>query len=332
MQRLKMGDTIGIFSPSSPASALNPERYARAKRFLEGKGFNLLEGDLTGKKDFYRSGSIKDRAEELNKLIRNKKVRCIIANIGGMNSNSILQYIDYEAFSNDPKIIIGLSDVTAILFAIYAKTGIPTFYGPTLIATLGEMEPFQSMTYSYFEDVLIKEFKGSYTYDIPDIWTEEFIDWNSQTKAKKGLKNSWLTLSQGSAEGRLIAGNLSTMDGIWGSDYMPAIKQGDILMIENCMLDASEVERMYAHLAITGIFEKIGGLIIGKHEKFNDCSSGRRHYEILKEVVGTFNIPVLAEVDCSHTHPMITLPIGIRVYMDATNHIIKLCEDAFIKG
>lgn len=129
MKKLKIGDTIGIYSPSSPVTNTAINRFARSKKFLEDKGFYILEGKLTGKRDFYRSGSIEERAEELNELIRNPEVRCIMSTIGGMNSNSILPYIDYEAFKRDPKIVIGYSDVTAILFAIYAKLVFLHFMG-----------------------------------------------------------------------------------------------------------------------------------------------------------------------------------------------------------
>ncbi len=329
MRQLNFGDTIGIFSPSTPSTVLTPKRYERAKNFLISKGFKLKEGSLTGKIDYYRAGAIEERADELNALIRDESVRCIIATIGGMNSNSLLPYIDYEAFRADPKIIVGLSDVTAILFAIYTMTGLTTFYGPTLVATLGEMKPFQSLTYQYFEDILVSGFGEGYRYRIPEIWTEESISWESQTEPKKGQDNVWLTLSKGYVEGRLIAGNLSTMSGIWGSPYMPEIQCGDILMIENCYKSAKEVERMYSHLLLNGVFDKVGGLIIGKHECFDDCGSGRKHYEILQEVIGVRDYPILAEVDCSHTHPMITLPIGTKVLLDATNHIIELREDVF---
>lgn len=197
MNRLNYGDTIGIFSPSTPTTVLTPKRYQRAKDFLISKGFKLKEGSLTGKEDFYRSGTIQDRAEELNILIRDKSVKCIIATIGGMNSNSLLPYIDYEAFRADPKIIVGLSDVTAILFAIYVKTGVTTFYGPTLVATLGEMEPFQSLTYRYFEDILVSGLGEGYRYKVPEIWTEERISWEEQADAKSGHGNKWVTLIGG---------------------------------------------------------------------------------------------------------------------------------------
>ena len=118
---LKYGDTIGIYSPSSPVTYTSPKRFERAKSYLQQKGFHILEGSLTGRYDFYRSGSIQERAEELNVLIRNPNVSCIMSTIGGMNSNSILPYIDYDAFLKNPKIMIGYSDATALLLEFTPK-------------------------------------------------------------------------------------------------------------------------------------------------------------------------------------------------------------------
>lgn len=120
--KLKKGYAIGIFSPSTPITAYAPKTFKRGVKYLEDKGFRIIEGNLTGKSDFYRSGSIKERAEELNNLIRNPKVKCIMSTIGGMNSNSLLLYIDYDSFKDNPKPIIEYSDVIAILLGIYAKT------------------------------------------------------------------------------------------------------------------------------------------------------------------------------------------------------------------
>ncbi len=100
-----------------------------------------MEGSLTNQYDYYRSGSIQERADELNDLIRNPNISCIMSTIGGMNSNSLLPYIDYDTFRNNPKIMIGYSDVSALLLGIYAKTGTPTFYGPALVPSFGEFEP-----------------------------------------------------------------------------------------------------------------------------------------------------------------------------------------------
>jgi len=78
------------------------ERYERAKAFLENKNFQIVTGSLTGKTDYYRSGSPKERAEELNELLRNPNVDMIMSTIGGTNANSMLPYIDYDAFRQHP--------------------------------------------------------------------------------------------------------------------------------------------------------------------------------------------------------------------------------------
>ena len=211
-------------------------------------GFKIIEGTLTGKYDFYRSGSIRERAEELNALIRNPEIKCIMSTIGGMNSNSILPYIDYEELKRNPKIIIGYSDVTAILLAIYAKTGINTYYGPALVASFGELPPFVDDTYEYFKELLIDEMQFPYTLKTPSDWTEEPMDWETQDRAKIQKENHLVTVYGGTVRGRLIGGNLDTMQGFWGSEHMPEIKDGDILFIEDALKDPATIERSFSML------------------------------------------------------------------------------------
>lgn len=328
MNKLKYGDTIGIFSPSTAITAIAPKRYKRGKEFLESKGFKIKEGKLTNKRDYYRSGSIKERAEELNELIRDPKVRCIMSTIGGMNSNSLLPYIDYDAFKKDPKIIIGYSDVTAILFAIYQKTGISTFYGPALVASFGEIYPFNEMTYKYFEDICIKG-EVNYEYNMPKFWTDEYINWEDQERSKEQYKNEWITLKEGSVEGRLVVGNLNTIMGFYGSQYMIDIKEGDILLIEDSLKDAATIERAFSLLKVNGVFDRISGLILGKHELFNSQDSLRKPHEILEEVMGDYDFPLMVDVDCSHTHPLFTTVIGKKIYFNSKSKKIRLIDKVF---
>lgn len=324
--KLRAGDSIGIFSPSSPVTYSSPKRFNRAKSFLEEKGFNIVEGKLTGKQDHYRSGGIKERADELNELIRNPTIKCIMSTIGGMNSNSLLPYIDYEAFKQHPKIIIGYSDVTAILLAIYAKTGIQTFYGPALVPSFGEFEPFVNYTYDYFKDILIEEQSLPYEMKVPPYWTDEFVNWEEKTKEKDQRPNEWICVNEGTATGRVIGGNLNTVQGFWGSEYMPEMKKGDILFIEDTMKTAAEIERSFSLLKVNGVFEKVSGIILGKHEHFDDNGTGRKPYEILLEVLGETKVPFLADFDCCHTHPMLTLPIGAEIKLDATHKKVSIVE------
>lgn len=330
--QLNRGDGIAVFSPSSPATVTAQKRYLRGKHYLEQKGFKVIEGELTGKRDFYRSGSIKERANELNNLIYNKEVKCIMAAIGGMNSNAILPYIDYEALKKNPKIIVGYSDVTALLLGIYAKTGLVTYYGPAMVASFGEFSPFVDRTYDYFTDIVMGKAAIPYSPIMPSHWTDEYINWDTQNVSKKLYDNQWMTLNSGKARGRLIGGNLNTMQGIWGSEYMPEIKEGDLLLIEDSLKDAATIERSFSLLKLNGVFDKIGGLIFGKHELYDDCGTGRKPYEILQEVMGTASYPILAEFDCCHTHPMITMPIGCEIELDSTQKKITIVDEFINRG
>ena len=325
-RKLRSGDAIAVFSPSSPATATAPTRYRRGRAYLEEKGLRFIEGERTGKLDFYRSGSIAERAQELNALIRNPEVRCIMAAIGGMNSNSLLPYLDYEALMRDPKIIVGYSDVTALLLGVYARTGLTTYYGPAVVASFGELPPWVDWTWSAFADVAMGMARPPHALPVPDQWTEEFIDWETQSRAKRGVANEMRTLHGGRVRGRLIGGNLNTMQGIWGTPYMPKIREGDVLLIEDSLKDAADVERSFSLLKLSGVFERIGGLILGKHELFDDLGSGRRPWEILMEVMGNVDFPVLAQFDCCHTHPMLTLPIGCEVELDADAQTLTLTQ------
>ena len=329
--RLKVGDTIGFFSPSSPATVFAPNRFARAKAYLEQQGFKLQAGLLTGKDDNYRSGSIQQRAEELNQLIRDPAVRCIMSTIGGSNSNSILPYIDYAALKNDPKIIIGYSDVTALLLGIYAQTGLVTYYGPALVASFGELPPLVDQTFASFKDLLCDVPALPYAYTMPRYWTDVRVGWENQVEEKPVSANHWEFRGEGKISGRLIGGNLNTMAGIWGSPYMPEIKQGDILLIEDSLKGIETVERSFAHLKLCGVFDKVAAVILGKHEGFDHRETYRSPYDVLLEVLNGQQVPIVNGFDSCHTHPMLTTPIGAHVTIDFEKREVLL-DKPWIEG
>lgn len=300
--------------------------HESGKKYLENKGFQIIDGKLYGKQDFYRSGSIQERAEEFNRLLYDDRVQILMAAIGGNNTNSILPYIDYTYLKNHPKIIIGYSDTTALLLAVYAKTGLVTFYGPALASSFGEFPPFVDMTYDHFKTIIGGELSVLHEYIMPSVWTDEFINWSQQDRKKEEAANEWVSVIPGSCTGRLIGGNLNTMEGFLGTEYMPEIKEGDILFIEDSLKDACTIERSFSLLKLAGVFDKIGGIILGKHEKFDDNGTGRKPYEILLEVLNGCKIPFLAEFDCCHTHPMFTMPIGCQVKLDASAKKVTLLE------
>ncbi len=202
-----------------------------------------------------------------------------------------------------------------------------TFYGPALVASFGELSPLVDETLAGFLSVCMAGGASlPHRLPTPTQWTEERLDWEHQTRAKQCWPNRLISVGTGRVRGRLIGGNLNTLAGIWGSPYMPSIERGDILLLEDSLKTAETVERSFAHLKLCGVFERIGALVLGKHELFDSQGSGKRPLDILLEVVGEPTFPILAEYDCAHTHPMLTLPLGIKAELDLDAQSLTLCE------
>lgn len=316
--------TIGVFTPSYPITAIATEAANNASNYLQGSGYRVKWGSLTGKRDFYRSGTAKERAEELNELIRDPKITCIMSSMGGMVSNAMLPYLDYDSFAAAPKPIIGHSDVSAILLGIYAKTGVTTYYGPNLVSSFGQKPPFLDFTLKCLEQTLYGELP--YLCPTPTFFSDETTDWSVPVPEKACQANRWVAVLPGQAEGRLIGGNLNTITGIMGSPYMPKFQKGDILFLEDTEKFAAHAERYFTLLKLCGVFDKVGGIILGKHRQFDDQGSGRTPADILLEVLDGRKLPILAEVDCCHTIPMLTLPIGGEVRLDSERRQIVILK------
>lgn len=162
---------------------------------------------------------------------------------------------------------------------------------------------------------------------MPPIWRGDILNSDNKTKEEIENSNEWVTVSTGKVKGRLIGGNFNTITGIWGSIYMPEILEGDILLLEDGSKNASITERSFSLLKLNGVFDKVKGIILGKHNSYDDEGSKRKPYEILLEVLGDTNIPILSEFDCSHTSPLLTLPIGVEIELDATNKNVSILNN-----
>lgn len=329
---LSPGDAIGFFSPSAAVTTWAPCRFARSRTYLESRGFQLVPGTLTGASDHYRSGTARARAEEFNALVRDPAVRCVMSTIGGMNSNALLPHLDYEAIVADPKIIIGYSDVTALLLGIHARTGLVTFHGPALVASFGELPPLVDQTFASFAAMTMAPPRAEHRYETPATWTDERLDWETQSRPKNEQRNT-VRVHRGRGRnnssivrGRLIGGNLNTIGGIWGSPFMPVIRDGDILLIEDSLKDIATVERSFAFLAVNGVFDRVAVVLLGKHELFDDKGTGRTPMDVLREMLNGRNLPVVEGFDSCHTHPMLTIPLGVNAEVDLSTGSVSIVE------
>lgn len=315
---------IGYFSSSTPITSISPERFERAKRFVESKGVSLVAGKLTGQSDFYRAGSIKERAAEINELIHDDSVDILMATIGGLNTNAILPLLDFEYLQTHPKTVVGYSDTTAFLLAVSTQApACRVLYGPALVASLGEFSPLVDYTWESFEKIVLNNRSDSVEIHAPEFWTDEAINWNEFKHEKKMTKNTWKYIGSTILKGKIIGGNLDTMAGIIGSKYFPDFSSEDILFIEDAEKDASIVEKNFAMLNNVGVFNKVKGIVLGKHALFDDLKTKRQPIDILREVLGNNSIPIIYDYDSSHTVPMITTPIGAMVEIDATKMTAK---------
>ncbi len=330
LPELTVGSTIGILSPSCPITYEAPYATEFAEKFLKNKGYRIVKGSLFGKSDSsYRSGTIRDRANELNELIHDSSVDCIMACAGGYVSVSMLPYIDYDYLKSHPKIIVGHSDVTSLLLAINEKCGFPTFYGPNFVTSFAHGEYYQNYALQTFESVV--NHKGSFIIEKPYFYTDEVTDWyetnekfDKNAAEEKMIENEWKTVIPGTAKGRLIGGNTDNLSLLYGNPFCPAIQQGDILFLENVNEEADFFERIIANLFSFGIFDKLSGLILGKAKGYDDISSEKTEIDILFEIIGKPKFPILADVDCGHTVPIITLPIGAEIEMDSAKKYITV--------
>ena len=127
--KLNLRDTIGVVAPSNPIIGENIEEIEKAKKIIEEKGFKIkFSKNLFSNSNGY-SATAKEKAEDLNEMFLDKDIKMIWCAKGGENSNSVLDYLDYDSIKNNPKIICGYSDITSLTNAIYQKTGLVTFSG-----------------------------------------------------------------------------------------------------------------------------------------------------------------------------------------------------------
>jgi muramoyltetrapeptide carboxypeptidase LdcA involved in peptidoglycan recycling len=153
-----------------------------------------------------------------------------------------------------------------------------------------------------------------------------FFNWEEKTKDKTRNKNQWITVNKGQAEGKILGGTLNAMSTILGTEYMPPVDKNTILFIEDTTKTAAYVERLFSLLKAHHYFQNIGGIILGKHERYDDQKTGKRPHDLLMEIAGEIEIPILGEFDCCHTHPCFTLPLGKRIRLDATKQTVSLLE------
>ena len=320
-RKLQIGDTIGIFTPSSPSYIANEELFQNGIKNLEGLGYKVKLGFLTDKRasEGYRSGTPKDRAKEFMNLIEDDEVNALISTIGGMNSNSMIPYLDFNLIREKRKIICGYSDVTSLHLSILKFSGLKTLYGPAIMTWFGEYPNGIKDSVDSFIKAVSTDFSSSRDLIPFEKWSNHFRDWSNgdwkNLDRKWTNSKGWKVLNPGEVTGEIVVANLNTLMSSAGTSYFPEL-EGKILLIEEMSASWSQEERSLTQLKLMGVFDKISGLIMGRPEIPDNEGATFDLNELLLEVVGVINYPIISDFDCSHTVPMHTIGQRSKIYLN----------------
>lgn len=308
-KKLQKGDTIGLISPAGVA--YDTQSYQIAFESLQAMGLIVKEGRFLRNRYGYLAGTDAERATEINEMFADDTVKGILALRGGWGCARILDKIDYELIARKPKILGGFSDLTALINAVYAKTGLVTFHSP--MAT----SDWNNFSFDYFKRVL---------FDGEAVFFENPKEKNDSLAQKN---NRIQTITSGKAKGVLVGGNLAVLSGLVGTPYLPDFR-GKILFLEEINEYIYRIDRMLAQLRLAGILDKLSGVVLGH---FTDCSPQQEYGSLtLEEVLDTYfknlGVPVFWGSMIGHIKHKFTTPVGLEAQIDADLGTIRLLSAA----
>lgn len=307
---LKKGDTVGIVAPSSPQ--FEPGNLQFATDWLTKMGLHFKIGANCTKSYSSYAGSDSARAEDLHTLWSDDEITAVLPMRGGAGASRILPKLDFSLFASKPKILVGFSDITALLIAINQKSNLVTFHGPTL----GLM--FETAyTHSYYQKAIMALAPIGLVTDPPtEVWGSDYPP-------------TRMVIAEGKGKGRLTGGCLTLIRGLMGTPY--EIDCDDrIVFLEDVDEEPHNIDRILTQMVLAGKFDRARGIIIG------DCSGCRPGGSkrnilplnsslevILREHFSHLGIPVIYGLKLGHTPDKVTLPLGVMASLDVTSSSVR---------
>jgi len=290
-KRLSPGARIGIVNP---AYWLEPERQKRAVSVFENLGYELVLGKSTALRQDIYAGAPEDRAADINAMFADSSIDAIVCARGGYGGNRVWPLLDYEAIRANPKIFVGFSDTTGMLTSIAQRTGLVTFHGP-MLTTYGK----QTIDYNLetFQNILSGQS-------------------NVEIRSPEACRAR--TLKPGQARAPLWGGNLTLVNTRLGTPEQIDTK-GAILFLEDVGEDLYKFDRMMVHLRESGSLDHIRGLIVGEMLEMSDTEVpfGKNTDEIVMDVCGDLDIPIVSNFPCGHGDYQATLPVSHEIELNA---------------
>ena len=279
---------IGLIAPSSPI--YEEENRQKAIRLLYDMGFTVVVGQSCHEQRGYLSGSDEIRAGDVNSMFRDPDIDAIVCLRGGYGAARLLPMLDYQAVTQNPKPFVGFSDITALHCAFMVKCGLVTFHGPMA----GAHWP-----------VGLREDKSRAG------WLRAMSEACPLGPMENPDGSAFEVFQEGDAEGILTGGNLTVLNNLIGTQYLPDFT-GKLVLLEDVGEKPYRIDAMLTQFCNTGLFEKCAGFILGD---FTDCAGDPGKptlslQEIFSELLPRGK-PVLASVHAGHGRDKITLPLNI---------------------
>ncbi|MCC7570732.1 LD-carboxypeptidase [Candidatus Micrarchaeota archaeon] len=331
--KLKRGDGLRVIAPSDSMTDadMSKREINKAIQRLKDIGLEVSFSKNINENNLVGSSSPESRIEDLHEAFENPAVKIIMAIDGGWTTHEMLDGIDWDMITDNPKTVCGFSDMTTLLNAINAKTGLVTYYGPTFnFFGVPKSEKIEETINSFYQCLFVE---GNYKIMPSEKWFDKIKTNNikimpSDSPAEpssvdfvyqgKDFRNEgYWVINEGETEGGIIGGNLDTLNIIKGTEYMPN-PEGRILLVEDTYYEyfLRYFNRYLQALLNLPEFKKIAGLVIGRFEKDSGITKNDLT-ELIKSKKELTKIPVIANVDFGHTYPLITLPIGGTVKITA---------------
>lgn len=305
---------IAIFSLSNNDDVKFPKRYGRAIRNLKKRYNSVIEWK-----------NEKNYNDQFIDFLRDDSIDILMSLTGGYTTNTKLDSLNYNVISQFPKVIVGYSDTTALLLALYTKINMVTFYGPALLGNFGEYPDVNSYTLNSFNE-LIRYRNGKFVYQEPKIQSMSNYYWDKEDMQFLNYEkfSGWKSNKCGCVDGKLVGGNLNTLLSLLGTEYFPDLTD-KILFIEDAYTTPDKFYRDMTTLKQNKIFDIINGMLVGSF-----LTNTYRQIEF-ETIINKFikNKPLIYNVNFGHTNPIMTIPIGVNARIESDKRKIILLESPF---
>lgn len=307
-KKLVAGDTVGIISPASPATA---ENFEKAVANIESYGLKPKIGKSARNRNGYLAGTDQERLDDLHAAFADKEVKGIWCVRGGYGAGRLLPQIDFRLIAKNPKVLIGYSDITALHLAISQNTGLVTFHGPD--ATTAPVEYTK-------KNALGVIMNPTAPYRIE---SSEFNRSNPAEHFKTQV------ISPGMARGRLTGGNLSLVSALAGTPFGLRDTKGKLLFLEDVGEQPYRIDRMLTQVRQSIDMRQLAGIALGIFEDCEAKSPGAQTLlDVIRDRLGDLGIPVIYGLSFGHIREQFTLPMGIEAELDTASASMTFLETA----